>query len=72
MNNLLKLSSIFFITSEAIKDLQLPLPVLCEIDETGYLKLESTSTYVLDSNDNLFRLTEQEMKEAISMGLILV
>ena len=48
------------------------MPLICEIDATGYLKEERTGMYLVDEGQNLFELGERELAAAITEGLILI
>lgn len=48
------------------------MPLICEIDATGYLKEERTGMYLVDEGQSLFELGERELAVAITEGLILI
>ena len=48
------------------------MPLICEIDATGYLKEERSGMYLVDEHQDLFELGERELAAAISDGLILI
>jgi hypothetical protein len=48
------------------------LPVVCEIDENGYLKDEKTGRYIMDEGNKFFEMDQKELSGAVEMGLILL
>jgi hypothetical protein len=55
---------------EILKISRKPLPLSCEIDQTGYLKDTEEGTYIYDAEGNLFVLTSDELSKAISHRII--
>ena len=46
------------------------LPVPCEVDSSGYLKLHDKGTYVLDEQENAFEMSEEDLRKAVDANII--